>query len=322
MDSHPSSLPRGLSVVVPVYQSTTGLRELVDRLLPVLDPWSNSEIVLVDDGSRAATWDAILDLIHGEKRVKGVRLSRNFGQHAALLAGIRSAQYSVVITLDDDLQNPPEEVPRLVEHLERSGMDVVYGVPSATRQTFSRRLAGKLARLFIGHGLGQPNAVTLSSFRAFKTNLRDGFSDDLGTNVMIDALLSWTTSDFDSINVRHDERVEGSSGYSLRRLLRFAVDATTGYSTLPLQVASLIGFATAALGLLSLIWVIGRPIVTGDSVSGFPFLASALAIFSGAQLVTLGILGEYISRIHFRIMKKPTYVIREIRDASFESDKL
>jgi len=307
----PLTEPAGLSVVVPVFQTTDSLYSLLNRLRPVLINWAQSEVILVDDGSSDVTWEVIKDIESRNPEVRPIRLSRNFGQHAALLAGTRAARYPVTVTIDDDLQNPPEEIPRLVAHLETSGCDVVYGVPLDTQRTLGRRVASRMARQFIGHGLQASSGLSLSSFRAFRTELRSGFDGDLGSNVMLDALLTWSTTRFGSIHVEHDERANGESGYTVRKLIRFAIDTTTGYSTAPLQFASLLGFLTAALGLASLVWVVGRPLVTGQSVQGFPFLASAIATFSGAQLVTLGILGEYIARMHFRIMRKPTYVVRE-----------
>jgi len=304
----------GISVVVPVFRSTDSLVALVDRVGQVLRPMGEYEVILVDDGSPAATWEAITGIVARTPQVRGVRLGRNFGQHSALVAGVRQARYPITVTIDDDLQNPPEEIPRLLAALEEGDLDVVYGVPEQMQQALPRRLAGRITRKALGSGLGQDAALDFSSFRAFRTRGRDAFASDLGTNVSLDALLTWGASRFGSIRVRHDLRAEGTSNYTYRRLLRFAIDTTTGYSTAPLQFASLLGFATSFLGFLALVWVVIVPLVIGRSVEGFPFLASTIAIFSGVQLLTLGIIGEYLARMHFRVMRKPTYVIREIAD--------
>ncbi|MBU6245161.1 MAG: glycosyltransferase family 2 protein [Actinomycetales bacterium] len=304
----------GISVVVPVFRSTDSLVALVDRVGQVLRPMGEYEVILVDDGSPAATWEAITGIVARTPQVRGVRLGRNFGQHSALVAGVRQARYPITVTIDDDLQNPPEEIPRLLAALEEGDLDVVYGVPEQMQQSLPRRLAGRITRKALGSGLGQDAALDFSSFRAFRTRGRDAFASDLGTNVSLDALLTWGASRFGSIRVRHDLRAEGTSNYTYRRLLRFAIDTTTGYSTAPLQFASLLGFATSFLGFLALVWVVIVPLVIGRSVEGFPFLASTIAIFSGVQLLTLGIIGEYLARMHFRVMRKPTYVIREIAD--------
>ena len=301
----------GISVVVPVYRSTSSLRELVRRLETVLTPMGAFEVILVDDGSPEQTWETVQEIARHHRATRGVRLSRNYGQHSALIAGVRQARYPIVVTLDDDLQNPPEEIPRLVHELQQGSKDVVYGVPEDIRQPLSRRLAAKLTRKALSQGLGQEAATDMSSFRAFHTRLRDAFSSDLGTNVSLDALLTWGAASFGSVVVQHDPRSHGSSTYTFRRLLRFAVDTTTGYSTVPLQFASLLGFATSFLGFLALLWVVIVPLIIGRTVEGFPFLASTIAIFSGVQLLTLGVIGEYLARMHFRIMRKPTYLIRE-----------
>lgn len=301
-------------MVVPVFRSTDSLVALVDRVGQVLRPMGEYEVILVDDGSPAATWEAITGIVARTPQVRGVRLGRNFGQHSALVAGVRQARYPITVTIDDDLQNPPEEIPRLLAALEEGDLDVVYGVPEQMQQSLPRRLAGRITRKALGSGLGQDAALDFSSFRAFRTRGRDAFASDLGTNVSLDALLTWGASRFGSIRVRHDLRAEGTSNYTYRRLLRFAIDTTTGYSTAPLQFASLLGFATSFLGFLALVWVVIVPLVIGRSVEGFPFLASTIAIFSGVQLLTLGIIGEYLARMHFRVMRKPTYVIREIAD--------
>lgn len=301
----------GVSVVVPVFRSEETLEELVSRLDATLAPLGPYEVILVDDGSPDTTWEVVRRLSSQNSRVSGIRLGRNFGQHNALVAGIRAASLPITVTMDDDLQNPPEELPTLVRTLLRDNLDVVYGVPQSVEQSLPRKLAGRITRLALRGGLGVESAPDVSSFRAFRTRIRDAFASDIGTNVSLDALLTWGGNRFGSVRVRHDPRNVGTSNYTFGKLLRFAVDTTTGYSTLPLQVASILGLATAAFGLGVLVFVTARPIITGESVPGFPFLAATIAIFSGAQLLTLGVIGEYLARMHFRIMHKPTYVISE-----------
>ena len=301
----------GVSVVVPVYQSVSTLPNLVERVNSTLAALGEYEILLVDDGSADCTWTAVSDLSERWPQVTGVRLGRNFGQHNALVAGLRAASMPVTVTIDDDLQNPPEEIPQLVNALLRDNLDVVYGVPEQVAQSFPRRLAGRMIRHALKRGLSVESAPTVSSFRAFRTRNRDAFARDLGSNVSLDALLTWGGSRYGSVTVRHDARAVGTSNYTFGKLLRFAIDTTTGYSTAPLQAASILGLATALFGLAILIFVVGRLIITGESVPGFPFLAASIAIFSGVQLLTLGIIGEYLARMHFRVMGKPTYVIRE-----------
>lgn len=292
-----------------MFRSRESLLPLVQRLHRALSQ-TEHEIVLVDDGSPKETWDAIRSITESDDHVVGIRLGRNAGQHGALLAGVRASRYDVTVTIDDDLQNPPEEIPRLVSQLS-DDVDVVYATPQSTAQVGWRRLSGRLARQFFALILGATNMAHASSFRAFRTNLRDGFPGDLGPSVALDALLSWSTSRFDWIEVAHHERHDGKSNYSLRKLLTFAFDTATGYSTRPLKLALIQGFLTAIFGVVVLIFVTVRSLLFSSSVPGFAFLASIVSLFSGVQLITIGIIGEYLSRMHFRIMRKPTYVIAE-----------
>ncbi|NBU07155.1 MAG: glycosyltransferase [Acidimicrobiia bacterium] len=240
----------------------------------------------------------------------GLRLGRNFGQHAALLAGVRRAEKPVVVTLDDDLQNPPEEVPKMLAALS-DDVDVVYGLPERRRQSAWRNFTSASSKLLMRYALGFLRATEISAFRVFRTRLRDSFEGDLGPGVSIDALLNWSTTRFVSVEVKHDERKQGSSNYSFRKLLRFMLDTATGYSTVPLRFATGLGLVTVTLSVFVLGWVLWRPLTTGESVPGFPFLATTIAIFSGVQLIVLGVLGQYIGRMHFRVMAKPTYTVAE-----------
>jgi undecaprenyl-phosphate 4-deoxy-4-formamido-L-arabinose transferase len=309
----------GISVVVPVFSGSSTLDELVVRLHGSLQTLGPYEIILVDDGSPDHSWQVISRLSTAFAEVIGIRMGRNYGQHAALLAGVRAARYSLVVTLDDDLQNPPEEIPRLISYLDEKDLDVVYGVPERVEQNLSRRLAGRLTRRVLQSSLNDPDMRNFSSFRVFRTRLREAYSGELGVGVSLDALLTWGSSSFGSLPVRHAARRSGSSNYTLLRLLRFAADTATGYTAWPLQAASVLGFVTAAIGACVLVFVVGRRLLTGESVPGFPFLAATIAIFSGAQLLTLGVMGEYLARMHFRLMRKPTFVIAEWTDNAPEA---
>lgn len=302
----------GISVVVPVYRSTDSLRALVSRISVVLSE-VNHEIILVDDGSPADTWHTVKELAGKSHAVVGVRLGRNAGQHSATLAGVRLASFPILVTLDDDLQNPPEEIPRLVACVTES-FDLVYGTPESISRSSWRRFSSTQMRNLMSRLFGVANAQDLSSFRAFRTCLRDGFDFDLGPGVSIDALLAWSTNRVTSVNVAHDERETETSTYTLRKLLKFAVDTATGYSVRPLQLASLLGVATSFLGLVLLVGILSSVLVRGSSVPGFPFLASVTLLFSGIQLISLGMIGEYLARMHQRVMKMPTYVIAEVVD--------
>ena len=305
-----NGLHPGISVVVPVYNSAEILPQLIERLRVVLQemlvPY---EVVLVNDGSRDRSWDVICSLATTHSWVRGVNLMRNYGQHNALLCGIRAVQHDVIVTMDDDLQNPPEEIPKLLERLS-DGYDVVYGTPERQRHGFWRDMASRITKMALQNTMGAETARNVSAFRAFRTTVRDAFSSYRSSFVSIDVLLSWGTARFTAIPVRHDERRAGASNYTFRKLLTHSLNMMTGFSVWPLQLASAIGFAFTLFGLGVLAFVVGRYLLEGGTVAGFAFLASIIAIFSGAQLFALGIMGEYLARMHFRSMERPPYAVR------------
>lgn len=310
-----------MSVVVPVYNSLRSLPELAERVLGVMEELGvPHEIIMVDDGSSDDSWARIEELSRTHGSVRGVRLSRNYGQHNALLCGIRECRMPVTVTIDDDLQTPPEEIPSLLQRLD-DGTDVVYGTPRRERHGLLRRLASRLTKLVLSSAMGARTASNVSAFRAFRTDLRRAFSGYRGTFVSIDVLLSWATVRFESVAVRHEPRKYGSSHYTIRRLLIHAINMMTGFSTLPLEVASLAGFFFTLFGLGILVFVLARYFFVGGRVPGFPFLASIISIFSGVQLFSLGIIGEYLARMHFRVMDKPPYNRSETTDTASGSGK-
>jgi undecaprenyl-phosphate 4-deoxy-4-formamido-L-arabinose transferase len=267
-------------------------------------------VILVNDGSRDRSWEKICALSQIYPWVYGLNLMRNYGQHNALLCGIRAAQGEIIVTMDDDLQHPPQEIPKLLSKINE-GYDVVYGTPERQQHGLWRDLASSLTKLALQSAMGAEAAREVSAFRAFRTHLREAFAAYQNPYVSIDVLLTWSTTRFAAVSVQHQPRLIGRSNYTFRKLMRHALNMITGYSILPLRFASLLGFGFALFGVLVLIYVVGRYLIQGGSVPGFPFLASTIAIFSGVQLFALGIIGEYLARMHFRLMDRPTYVIRE-----------
>lgn len=299
----------GLSAVVPVYNAEGTLRELCTRLAEVLGAAAGDwEIVLVDDGSRDGSWPLIQELSRDDPRVRGLGLARNSGQHATLLCGVRAARCEMVVTLDDDLQNPPEEIPKLLAAL--GDADLVYGRAPREERELWRRFGSSVIRWTLGIATGQAAARNASPFRLFRREITHAFEDFQGPYVSLDVLLSWGAKDVRVAEVEHHARKAGRSSYSLLRLVRHAFDVVTGYSSFPLQVASALGLAFTLFGGLVLVYVVGRYFLEGGSVPGFPFLASIIAIFSGVQLLTLGVFGQYLGRIHQRSLDRPAYVVR------------
>jgi undecaprenyl-phosphate 4-deoxy-4-formamido-L-arabinose transferase len=299
-----------VSVVIPVYNSELSLRILIERLTSVLEPGTAlGEAILVNDASADGSWEVIKDLASRRPWVRGINLMRNFGQHNALLCGIRSVRYGVIVTLDDDLQTPPEEIPKLLACLEE-GYDVVYGTPTRQSHGALRNAASTFTKIALQSAMGAETARNVSAFRAFRTDLRDGFASFAGPFVSIDVLLTWSTRKFAAVPVRNDPRTIGVSNYTVGKLAAHAMNMLTGFSTASLQLASIVGFSCTLLGIGVLVYVIGRYFLEGNPVPGFPFLASLVVIFSGAQLFALGIMGEYLARMHFRTMDRPAYAVR------------
>lgn len=309
----PVLLPPGLSIVIPVYRADQSLKPLYQSLIdfiPTVRP--QFEIIFVEDCGGDQSWQVIEYLASLDRRVTGLRLSRNFGQHSAIICGVRAAQYDTVVTMDDDLQHPATEVPKLLSLLA-TGHDVVYGVPVRGEHGFMRVLASKITnRLVLASVLGaRPQIEAFSAFRAFKTRLRDGFVNYDGAGPSVDVLLSWGTHRLASTRVEFLPRQFGESNYTLTKLIRLAFSLFAGFSTLPLHLASGLGFVFAMFGFAMLVWVLIAYAAFGAAVPGFTFLASLVSLFAGTQLMVLGLLGEYVARIYFRTMRQPTYIVAE-----------
>jgi glycosyltransferase involved in cell wall biosynthesis len=299
-----------LSVVIPVYGSELVLPELVERLKNTLSLLTRTcELILVNDGSPDGSWEVISGLAQRNSWIRPINLMRNYGQHNALLCGIRASQYGVIVTMDDDLQHPPEEIPKLLGMLAR-GHDVVYGTPQREQHGLGRDIASVITKIALQNTMGAGIARSVGAFRVFRKEVASAFAHYEGSFVSIDVLLTWGTNRFAATPVRHDPRRLGTSGYTVRKLITHAINMMTGFSTVPLQISSLVGFLFTLFGFFVLFYVLIRYFGHGDPVPGFPFLASIVALFSGAQLFALGIIGEYLARMHFRTMQKPPYVVR------------
>jgi glycosyltransferase involved in cell wall biosynthesis len=309
---------RHVSVVVPVYRSEAILPDLVRRLDSVLTGTVDKfELVMVNDCSPDDSWNVMCDLAREHSWIRLINLMRNYGQHNALLCGIRTARYEVIVTMDDDLQHPPEEIPKLLAKLAE-GYDVIYGTPEQEQHGLGRDFASWITKLALKNVMGADIARQVSAFRVFRRAVARAFAHYSGAFVSIDVLLTWGTNRFSLTRVRHEPRKAGVSGYTIRKLVTHAMNMMTGFSTAPLQFASIVGFLFTLFGIGVLAFVVGRFLVLGGSVPGFPFLASIVALFSGAQLFALGIIGEYLARMHFRMMERPSYVVRESLGAEDE----
>lgn len=308
----PTAAPGGISVVVPTYGNARGLEALVKAILEVLrDESQPIEIVLVNDGSPDATWPAIQEIRQTHPQVRGINLMRNYGQHNALLAGILHARYEIVVTIDDDFQTPPSEIPRLLARLAE-GYDLVYGARDREQHGPARNFASQSTKWLVQHTMNVPLAGSITSFRAFRRALLRDYSRENPPTVFIDALLDWTAQKVTSVPVPHRAREEGKSGYSWGKLVTHAMNMITGLSVVPLQFAVWLGFAITCFAVLLLGYVFITYFLHGRDVKGFTFLAVVILLFSGTQLFVLGIIGEYLSRIYLRLLGRPAFVIKEI----------
>ena len=304
-----SSLP-SVSVVVPVFNGAATLPELASRVRIALTSAAvDWELIFVVDGSPDDSWSVVEKLAAQHPEIAGIDLYRNFGQHNALLAGIRAARFDAIVTMDDDLQHRPEMIPVLLEALV-DGVDLVYGTSPEREHRAWRNLTSRVAKAAMGLTIGGQMARDSGAFRAFRTSLRSGFELVNDPYISIDVLLSWVTVRYRSVTTPMDHRVSGSSNYTVRKLLRHTLNMVTGYSSKPLRLVAWLGFGFAMFGTAALAFVLIRYFTGGTEVPGFAFLASLISILAGAQLFGLGLIGEYLGRMHFRSMQRPTYVIR------------
>jgi glycosyltransferase involved in cell wall biosynthesis len=309
-----------VSVVVPCYRSAATLPRLVEGLQQTLPEVTTAfEIVLVVDGSPDDTWLVASQLANKYPQTRALRLARNYGQHNALIAGVRSARYEIVVTMDDDLQHPPDQVPVLLAALT-DDIDLVYGVPVEEEHGFFRSLASRMVKSAMASTLEVPSARSISAFRAFRTFLRDGFDGLAGPHASVDVALSWSTTRIVDTRVRMDDRAEGQSNYTTALLMKHALTMLTGYSSKPLRLVGYLGFICAVLGVLLFGVIIYKYLVGATTVAGFTTIASMVALFSGAQMLAIGMLGEYVGRMHSDSMGRPTYLIRERTDVDAHPD--
>jgi glycosyltransferase involved in cell wall biosynthesis len=298
------------SVVIPVYNGALSIYQLAEELQAVLPGLASAwEIIFVEDDGKDDSWAVLQGIVRDFPNVRAFKHMRNFGQHNALLVGIRAAQYEFIITMDDDLQHPPTEIHKLIAKLN-DGYDVVYGTPVKERHGLLRDLASQITKMALQNAMGVDVARNVSAFRIFRTQLREAFAHYESPVVNLDVLLTWGSTRFAAVTIPHAPRKFGISNYTVWKLITHAVNMITGFSTIPLQIASMLGFVLTVFGFIILIYVFGR-LLFEPSVPGFPFLASIIAVFSGAQLLALGVIGEYLARMHIRIMGRPSSVIRE-----------
>ena len=299
-----------ISVVIPVYNEECNLQPLFARLFPVLEQTGKPfEIIFTDDGSCDRSLTILKEFASGSPEVKVIEFNGNFGQHMAILAAFEKSAGEIVITLDADLQNPPEEIPKLVAEMEK-GHDVVGSIRQKRRDTLFRRIASRLVNVVTRKMTGMRMSDYGCMLRAYHRNIIDSINRCQETTTFIPALAQTFATNPVEVEVAHAERSEGESKYSLYKLVRLNFDLMTGFSVVPLQFFAFSGIVTALFSLAFAIFLLIRRFVVGAEVEGVFTLFAILFFFIGITIFGIGIVGEYVGRIYQEVRKRPRYVIR------------
>lgn len=317
-----SELNKDVSVVIPVYRTAPTIRGLVERVLEVLDSLGiRHEIILVDDGSPDDSWRAVDELQKRfPDRITAIQLMRNFGQHNALMCGFRHCRGRYVVTMDDDGQNPPEEIPKLLHAIRANNLDLVYGSYGQKMHHKWRNLGSNLVNAFYRRVF--KTHVTITSFRAIRLELVASILNYSLNFTFIDGLLAWNTQRIGEFPVVHARRGQGESSYTLGKLLILALNLFTNFSLFPLQLASACGLAAAGIGLVTALYYLAMYFSSNISVPGYASMIVTVLLLGGLQLSALGIMGEYLGRLHLNVNRKPQYVERQILSGRCEKHAL
>lgn len=302
-----------LSVVVPCYRSGNRLRELVERTRSTLSSLSISyEILLIHDASGNETWSAIKEVSALYDEVRGIDLLYNVGQFKATLCGMEHAQGEMIATMDDDLQHPPEELPKLVNALRSSpDMDCVIGAYKGKKHSWLRNAGSSLMAFMNQHLYKTPRGLKRSSFRIMRRTVSEAICSHTTSKPIIGPLILQATNRIANVYVEHHGRQEGRSGYNLLRLLRISLDNLFSVSTFPLKVVSVVGMCSAAGSCMLAIYYLLRYFVGAIGAPGFVTIVLLITFFGGMTLLSIGILGEYVIRVIREVSHPPRYTIRE-----------
>ena len=300
-----------LSIVIPVYNGADSVGELVEAL-EALDVPGGHEIVLVNDCSPDSSLGECRRLqARAKVPITLVDLARNFGEHNAVMAGLREASGAHIITMDDDLQNPPGEVLRLLQHAQKAGKDVIYTHYAKKQHAAWRNLGSRFANWCADRVLDKPKGLYLSSFRCLNAFTARQVTQYRGPFPYIDGLILQATQSIGTLEVEHLPRHAGRSNYTLRRLIRLWMNMFVNFSVMPLRIATFTGFVMSALGLFGAIWVLAEALLSATP-PGWASLTVATLLLLGVQLIMLGIIGEYLGRLYLTVNRKPQSVVREV----------
>jgi undecaprenyl-phosphate 4-deoxy-4-formamido-L-arabinose transferase len=309
-----------ISVVIPVYNSAEMLPMLQARLDAVLRALGNSfEVIYVDDGSQDASWSVLRQL---EQQFRGnvvaVQLMRNYGQHNALMCGFRQARGNYIITMDDDLQHPPEEIPKLLAAIKQSDLDLVYGGYDRKQHRVTKNVASWVVNRFYRFVFQSP--VTVTAFRILRSELLQTILPYSLNFTFVDGLLAWNTRRIGEVTVAHHPRATGRSGYRFGKLMTLALNLFTNFSLVPLQLVSLSGVGAAIAGLVLGFYYFYQHMAASITVPGYASTIVSILVLGGLQLLGLGIMGEYVGRLHLNVNRKPQYSIRQVSCAACDQE--
>lgn len=302
------------SIVVPVYNSQKTLETLYKRIKDVFEEHygGNFELILVDDSSTDGVSAVMHELHEKDKRVKTIYLARNFGQHSALMCGFHYVTGDIVITMDDDLQHPPEETVKLIDYLEKNPQtDVVCGNYDSKKHSAIRNFGTKMTNMFTSRMFSKPKDLHLTSFRAMRRYIVDSLCTYTDTRPRIGHLILRTTNRIANVTVRHNPRQYGKSGYTFKHLVRDFVNNILYNSDLPLLALGWMGVIALGVSIIMILYYLIRYCVSGYSIAGFATLVILLLAFGGLLLFGLGIIGHYLAQIVSEAKKMPYYIVRD-----------
>ncbi|MEA5090481.1 glycosyltransferase family 2 protein [Solidesulfovibrio sp.] len=310
-----------ISIVIPVYNAEATIARLVGTLLA--EPAARRlQVVLVNDGSRDGSHQVCLDLCRDHPdTVTYLNLAKNFGEHNAVMAGLNHARGDYAVIMDDDFQNPPEEVGRLVAAARDGGFDVVYTSFPEKRHDWHRNIGSAFNDRVATWLLGKPRDLYLSSFKCLSRFLVETVTAYKGPAPYVDGLILRATRNIGVIEVEHRERAAGQSGYTLRKLIRLWLTMFVNFSVMPLRLSAILGLCISGFGLLMGVWSFLEKIFSNALPKGWPMLYITMVIFSGIQLVMLGVLGEYVGRVLLEINRTPQFVVRETHGFVEDADE-
>jgi len=313
------ALPQpAVSIVIPVFNESVSIPRLHTRLHQVLQQLGRSfEVVYVDDGSTDRSLEELLVIQGGDPAVKVVTLARNAGQHAAVLAGFAHARGAVVVTLDADLQNPPEEIPRLLAEID-AGHDAVGTRREGRNDPFLRRAISAVVSRLASLAVGVPMTDCGSMLRAYRRPVVDEILRLAERALFIPALGAWLAARPTEISIRHEARLAGRSRYSPLRFMQLGFDLMTGFSLVPIQLVSLAGLGVSLLGIAFGAFLLIRRLILGPESEGLFTLFAILFVFVGILIFAVGLVGEYVGRIYAEVRRRPSYVVRAVYPADPE----